>query len=205
MAAYTVGAVFDALAHQHFTHAATTLPIVGTARTASGTMLFVELEFMHGFIEAAANTNPGFFRVQVTQEGTNNDQWVTVAEFTVFNGTPTSIDPTNAEGAGDTLVETTVTTGATVGGYYYWQDATAVADGEWVTVGNFVAATSITLIDGITNAKAATDLLFSNAEHWTWKLELGGVERYRVCYIHAGAVGADAAFWVRGREVTAIA
>lgn len=158
----------------------------------------------HGFHEAAANTNPGSFHVQVTPDSSDGEGWITVAKFTTTAATPTSIDPTNAEAAGQTTIETGDTTGAAVDELRYFEVAAAPADGEWVHVESFVTNTQLDLLDGLANAHLATDLLYSDAERFAMYLDLAGVAAYRVVYIHEGATGANTVIWVRGIEVTAI-
>jgi len=198
MADYTQSSEVEVLAPTEITHPSS---LIGSAQTSDG-KIGVRLWIYHGFIEATANTNPGTFHVQVNP-ATSNEGWIDYAVFPTTNATPTSIDPTNAEGIGDTLVETSSTTGAAVDQLRYWQDATA-ADGEWIRIQSFVTNTSFTLTDGLTNAKAATDLTFSDAELFTLWVDLAGVSRYRVIYHHQGATAANTAIWVRGIEVTAI-
>lgn len=203
MADYTVSAAFDLIAHQRVTHPATVIatPRAGQIDAGAG-LLWAILDIYHGFIETAANTNPGTFLIQTSPESTGNANWVTVQRLRTIDSTPDPVDPTNAEAAGQTLIETTVTTGFAVGDYCYFEDVAAAAEGEWVYVSSLVAATSITLIEGLDNAHAATDLVRNDAESWQVSLKLDGVRRYRVVYLHQGTTGADTAIFVRGREVT---
>lgn len=196
---YTHSSPIDVIAHQQGTHPYT---VVGSPQTGGG-KLGVHLTFFHGFIETAANTNAGKFIVQVTADASNDDNWATVAEFVTNGTTPDAVDPTNAEVAGQTVIETASTTGFASGDYCYFE-VVAVSLGEWVLVRTLAAGSSLTLVDGLESNHANTDLIRNDAQTWAFYLDLAGVARYRVIYLHEGAAGANTAIWVRGIEVTAI-
>ena len=49
----------------------------------------------------------------------------------------------------------------------------------------------VNILDGLTAAKDTADTIFTRAERRIVTLDLETVERYRVVYLHEGAVGAD--------------
>lgn len=180
----------EVLAHQAATHPTT---IVGSAidcRTKIAATVFL----YHGYVEAAADTNPGKFLVQVrpdTGEGTVTEHWITVAELPAAGGTPDAFAPSASEAIGDTVIEVPATTGVAVEDEVYYQDTTTLADSEWCKVRSFVAATSITLVDGLTVAKDNADLIKNDARKWVVPLDLTSAESFRVVWTHEGTTGAN--------------
>ena len=199
MVDYTVSAVFDLIAHQRVTHPNS---VYGAARTTTD-MLYALINIHHGFRQAGANTNPGSFYVQVRLEA-KDDQWTTVAQFTTTSATTVTEALTAVEPLGETVLAVASTAGFAANDYIYVDDATADTDDEWHQLDVIVANTSLNLIDGLVAAKAIGDDAFSDAEHFSIRLNLAGVAQYRVIYKHEGAVGMDTAIWVRGIEVTDI-
>ena len=180
----------EVLAHQAATHPTT---IVGSAidcRTKYQATVFL----YHGYVEATADTNPGKFLVQVrpdTGEGTITEHWITVAELVAAGTTPDAFAPSASEAIGDTVIQVPATTGVAVEDEVYYQDTTTLADSEWCKVRSFVAATSITLVDGLTVAKDNADLIKNDARKWVVPLDLRSVESFRVVWTHEGATGAN--------------
>lgn len=203
MADYTVSAQFDLIAHQEHTHSTTAKAITGTARTSTD-MLGVLIHMHHGFVEAGANTNPGSFYVQ-TRLSTGDDEWVNVAQFTTTDATTVSEAMTATEPVGEVTLACASTTGFANGDLIYVQDTTTATDSEWHQVDHIVTNTSIDILeDGLVVQKDSSDVIFSDAEHFSMYLDLAGVADYRVVYLHNGAVGMNTAVWVTGIEVTDI-
>lgn len=198
MANYTVTSVFDLITHQHITHPNS---VVGADRTPAGGSIGVNIEMFHGFIEATANTNPGSFIVQQRLEAAD-DQWANVHTFTVTDATPADEAFDAQEVAGTTAIDITLTAGFAAGDYVYITDSTADTADEWHTIDTITTDTTITLTDGLVNQKEIGDDFFSDAESFTFHLDLAGVLEYRVIYKAEGGTGADVAIWVRGVEYT---
>lgn len=180
----------DVLAHQAATHPTT---IVGSAIDAR-TLRAAILHLYHGYVEAAADTNPGKFKVQVRPDAGNgsvNEHWITVAEFTAKGTTPDDETLSGSESVGATVLEVASTTGFAVEDQLYIQDTSVVADGEWAELRTLVTNTSITIIDGLTNAKDNADKIFNDASKFICGLDLNGIESYRVLWVHEGATGAN--------------
>lgn len=180
----------DVLTHQAATHPTT---IVGSAidcRTKIGATLFL----YHGYVESAADTNPGKFLVQVRPDagdGTVLEHWVTVAELLAAGTTPDTEAMTATEPGGETVLAVASTAGFAVEDLLYIQDTGTLADSEWAQLRTLVTNTSITLIDGLTNGKDSSDLIFNDARRWVLPLDLTGIESFRVVWIHEGAAGAN--------------
>lgn len=181
----------ELLAHQAATHPTT---IVGSAidcRTKRGATVFL----YHGYVEAAADTNPGKFMVQVrpdTGEGSATEHWVTIAEIMAKGTTPDTEAMTATEPIGETVMAVASTTGFAVGDELYIQDSGTLADSEWATCKTFVTNTSVNLIDGLTVQKDSADVIWNDATKAVVQLDLNGVESFRVVWTHEGATGANA-------------
>jgi hypothetical protein len=200
MADFTQAAVADAIAHQHVTHANS---VYGSAKTPTAGALWAEIHMLHGFIQDTANTNPGSFYVQTTLL-TTDEAWLTVAQFTTFNGTPVTEALTATEPSSETVLAVASTTGFAANDYIYVQDAGTATDSEWHQLDIISAPSSVTLTEGLVVGKDASDFIFSNAEQFRMQLDLSGVARWRVIYKHEGATGADTAIWAHYIEVTDI-
>lgn len=178
------------LAHQAATHPTT---IVGSAidcRTKRAATLFL----YHAYVEAVADTNPGKFLVQVrpdSGEGTVNEHWITVVELVARGTTPDTEAMTATEPVGETVMAVAATTGFAVEDEIYIQDTTTLADSEWAKLSSLVAATSLTMIDGLTTQKDSADVIWNDASKWVIPLDLNGIESFRVVWIHQGGTGAN--------------
>ena len=176
-----------ALAHQAVTHPAT---VVGSALDVS-TKLAVTLLLFHASVEATANTNPGKFLVQVSGLATGGEDWVTVSEFAATISTASSelIDAT--EPIAETVLAVSDTTGFIANDLLYIQDVGTLADSEWNRCQEIAANTSITLIDGLTNQKDSSDLVWNDADKFICQLDLTSVGRVRVVFQSEGATSVN--------------
>ncbi len=178
------------LAHQSAVHPTT---IVGSAidcRTKRAVVIYM----YHGYVEAAADTNPGSFKVQIrpdTGEGTATEHWATVAQFPAKGTTPDSEAMTATEPIGETVLACASTTGFAVDDLLYIHDTTTLADSEWAELKTFVANVSINLIDGLTVQKDSADVIYNDASRFVCALDLNAGESFRVVWSHEGATGAN--------------
>lgn len=175
------------LAHQAVTHPAT---ITGTEQDFADE-LAATIVCYHGFVEAAANTNPGTFYVLISPSSAGNEDWATAAEFTATTGTPDDETLSGAEAQGSTVLEVAATAGFAAGDHIYIQDTGVVADGEWSWVEQIVVNTSIDIIWGLANAKDNADIIYNDAEIFICQLDLTSVARVLVIFQHEGAAGAN--------------
>ena len=176
-----------ALAHQAVVHPAT---VVGSALDVS-TKLGMTLILFHASIEATANTNPGKFLVQTSGAASGNEDWVTVMEFDATISTADTEAMTANEGAGETVLAVALTAGFAANDVLYVEDVLTIQDGEWGRCQEIVTDTSINLVDGLTNAKAISDVIWNDADIFTCSLDLTSVGRVRVVFQHEGAVGVN--------------
>jgi len=200
MANFTQAVVADAIAHQHITHPNS---VYGADITPTAGSLWATVHMSHALIEATANTNPGSFYVQTSLEGAGvEDAWVTVAQFTVSNATPGDEALDAQEVAGTAVIAVTLTAGFVADDVIYITDDTADNNSEWHKIDKVVTDTSIDLVDDLDFQKEIGDVIFSDAEHFSMKLDLSGVTKWRVIYKAEGATGADVAVRARYIEVT---
>lgn len=175
------------LSHQAITHPDT---VAGSAQDVS-TDLAATIVMFHASVEATANTNPGSFYVQVSASSSGNEDWVTVAKYTARATTADTEDMTATEPAGETTLAVADTTGFAAADNLYIQDAGTVADSEWGLCQEIVTNTSIILVDGLTNGKDSSDVIWNDADIFVSQLDLTAVGRLRVVFQHEGATGAN--------------
>lgn len=179
-----------ALTHQAATHPTT---IVGSAIDCSTKRAAIVFLY-HGYVEATADTNFGKFLVQVRPDngsGSVTENWVTVFEGPARGTTPDTEAMTATEPVGETTLACASTTGFAVEDELYIQDTGTLANSEWAKCKTFVANTNIQLIDGLTNEKDNTDVIWNDASKYVVSLDLNGIESFRVVWTHEGATGAN--------------
>lgn len=173
--------------------------MVGTAQDVT-TKLAATIILFHSSIEAAANTNPGGFLVQVSGAAAGNEDWVTVHEFDATISTADDELMDAVEAIGETVLAVSDTTGFVTNDILYIQDVTVLANSEWGRCQEIVVNTSIDLVDGLTNAKAINDIIWNDADIFVCQIDLTAIGRVRVIFKHEGAAGADC--HVKGLMIT---
>lgn len=187
------------LTHQAAAHPIT---IVGSAidcRTKRAATLFL----YHAYVEATADTNPGKFLVQTRPDagdGSAGEHWITVAEFSARGTTPDTEAMTATEPPTETVLAVASTTGFVAEDLLYIEDTGTLTDSEWNLCQEVVASTSINLLDGLTNQKDSSDVIWNDASKFVCALDLNGVESFRVVWMHEGATGANG--HVKGLAIT---
>lgn len=185
------------LAHQAVTHPAT---VVGSAQDVT-TKLAASIILFHASVEAAANTNPGRFLVQISGAASGNEDWATIYEFDATISTADSEGINATEPIGETaLAVDAATAGFAANDILYIQDVGAVTDGEWGRCRKIVTNTTIDLVDGLTNEKDASDAIWNDADIFVCQLDLTAVGRVRVVFQHEGTAGVNC--HVKGLMVT---
>ena len=201
MTDFTVTTVADNIAHQRLTHPA---HVIGTTETPAEGSILAKIWMYHALHEATANTNPGSFYIQTRGESVN-DQWMSVAQFTVSNGTSATSALDATEAIGVTSISITSSASFAAGDYIYIDDATANTDDEWHQIVQVDSVgTDLLIASGLVAAKASGDDAWTLAEGFYLELDLAGVFEWRTVYIHRGTTGANVALWVRFIEVTDI-
>jgi len=175
------------LAHQAVTHPAT---VVGSALDVS-TKLGMTLLLFHASVEAAANTNPGKFLVQVSGATSGDEDWVTVYEYDATISTADTEAMTATEPIGEKALSVVSTAGFVSGDKLYIQDAGTLADSEWGLCREITGTPTIDLVDGLTNQKDSSDVIWNDADIWYCSLDLTSISRVRVVFMHEGAAGAN--------------
>jgi len=175
------------LAHQAVTHPAT---VVGSTLDVS-TKLGMTLALFHTSVEAAANTNPGKFLVQVSGAASGTEDWITAYEFDATVSTADTEAMTATEPVGEKVLVVAATAGFVANDILYIQDTSVVADGEWGRCQEIVTNTSINLVDGLTNQKDSADVIWNDADIFTCQLDLTSIGRVRVVFQHEGATGVN--------------
>lgn len=171
----------------------------GSAQDVS-TKLAATIILFHSSIEAAANTNPGKFLVQVSGASSGDEDWATPFEFDVTISTADTENMTATEPAAETELAVAATAGFVANDILYIQDAGTLANSEWARCQEISTNAFIKLIDGLTNQKDASDVIWNDADIFVCQLDLTAIGRVRVVFQHEGAVGANC--HVKGLMVT---
>lgn len=157
----------------------------------------VTIFMYHGYIEAAADTNPGAFKVQVRPDagdGVVTEHWITVAEFVAKGTTPDDEVMTAIEAVGVKVLAVAATAGFVAGDLLYIQDIDTLASSEWAECQEIVTNTSIDVVDGVTVEKSTAGsgcTIFNDASKFVCTLDLNANESFRVIWMHEGAAGAN--------------
>ncbi len=174
------------IAHQAVTHPGT---VVGSAQDVT-TKFAANITLFHASVEATANTNPGRFLVQTSAAASGNEDWGTVYEFDATISTADTEDMIATEASGETVLAVAATAGFASYDNLYIQHST-LANSEWGLCQEIVSDTSINLVDGLTNGQTSSSDIWNDADIWICPLDLTGIGRIRVLFMHEGAAGAN--------------
>lgn len=172
----------SALAHQLATHPTTIVGSAVNCLTKRAATIFL----YHGYVEAAADTNPGKFLIQIRPDagdGSVNENWITVVELPVKGTTPDTEAMTATEPVGETTLAVASTTGFAAEDELYIQNTT-LANSEWAKCRTFVTNTNIQLVDGLTNEQTSSSVIWNDASKFVVSLDLNAVESFRVVWQH---------------------
>ncbi len=190
MATITKTAGTVALAHQAVAHPGTAKGSVLDVSTKLGATIFC----FGGFIESAANDNPGQFLIQASALASGDEDWATIAPIAMNTGTPDIEALTAIEPAAETVLAMASTAGLVANDLVYIWDEDTLADSEWGQLQEIDANVSVTLIDGLTNEKSTVGSgcsILNKATISSVYLDLTAITRLRVIFQHEGAAGAD--------------
>jgi len=175
------------LAHAAITNADTRagLNFVGTEKDVQSfyeAMIFV----YHAPVEPAAS-DPGIEYILQGRWSTDtnvNEDWVDLWKWTSGTTAAVVAEISGNEAAGQTTIDVDADPTATFtpGTKIYIQDRGTVADGEWNAVAHSEATSpdSITILDGLTNAKDSLDAINSQAETFAGSVSLTGIAYVRM-------------------------
>jgi hypothetical protein len=175
------------LTHQAVTHPDT---VKGSAADVS-TKFAARVFLFHASVEAAANTNPGVFRIEGSASASGDEDWATIHTVAATISTADTEAMTATEPSAETVLAVASTTGFIAGDKLYIQDTGTLADSEWAVCQEVVTNTSINLVDGLTTGKDSADVIWNDADIWAITVDLTCITRLRVVFQHEGTVGAN--------------
>lgn len=184
----------EILAHQAITHPNS---VVGSALDVS-TKSAITILLFHASVQAVTNTDPGKFIIQVSGSSDGNLDWATVYEFDATISLADHENITAIEPIGEKILNVSSTSGFDEVDNLYIQDTGILTNSEWALCQRIIGGTSIDLIDGLTNAKDASDVIWNDADIWACQLDLKTITRIRVLFIHEGFAGVDCHIKVMG-------
>jgi hypothetical protein len=166
------------------------------------TILYIDV----AITSAPAHTGTKIW-VQVSANTSGDEDWYTFVEFIGPAGTVDLENLGGAEAAGQTQLEVADTTGLYDEDETRWifiEDTGTVADSEMCVLVEHDTNVSVTVLDGLTNAKDAADVLTDIARNYVINVPFGYV-RVRVIYDNTyDADGATVHTKCRISEVTAL-
>ena len=107
-----------------------------------------------------------------------DDNWATLAQYTTGFAAAEAEAVTGVVAAGATVITCASTTNLTAQDYIYIDNGT-IANSEWRRIKSIVAATSVTVIDALTNAQTSSTM-YDSAETYNADLDLSSIMRIRV-------------------------
>jgi hypothetical protein len=84
-----------------------------------------------------------------------------------------------------------LTAGFVANDILYIQDTGTLADSEWARCREIVTDTTIDLVDGLTNQKDNSDVIWNDADMFSCQLDLTSVGRIRVVFQAEGATSVN--------------
>lgn len=187
------------LAHSRVIHPDT---VEGTELDVSGDYA-LGITLKHGYVEDTADTNPGSFLILGSRKTSGDDDWTIIYEYPVKGTDPDKVNFNASEAAGQTDLTVDVITGLVSKDLLYLQDTnggspTGTTGGlsspetlsEWAFMRK-ASGTTVTVLDGITNAKDSSDDIYNDASVVQFALNVETWSRIRVAFVHEGATGAN--------------
>lgn len=137
------------------------------------------LHFQAGLDSTTAHTGTKVI-VEVSSAATGDEDWHELFSQIVCVGTAATEALGGNEAAGQTVLEVADTTGFTTYGIWLFLKDDTIANSELVRQTAHSANTSITILDGTTNAHTSADALWNIAESKAWLIGGGPGLRVRV-------------------------
>jgi len=173
------------LAHVAITNADTAagFSVVGTEVDVR-TFLSATVMVYHAIVEATESNDPGLqYILQGRWEtgATVDESWADLWIFTSGSTVAVIANVTGDEAADEVTiaVDDDVTASYSEGDIIYCIDNSVVNAGEWCRVAH-ISTSIITIVDGLTNAKDASDFFFNQAEIFTGSVDLSGISYVRM-------------------------
>lgn len=193
------------LSHQAHTHSITDVTAIGSDLDVK-TSLSAGIYIYHANIETTANATGVEYILQGrwSTGATSDEDWVDILTFQtgVVAAVATEIAGNEAAGQTSITVDADPTAAFTRGIKCYVEDKSVVADGEWAIVDHSVAVTDVFIVDGLTNAKDASDTMWTQAEMYYTTVGLGGFNFVRMLMQHTAVTGSNIHFKAEMVEVT---
>ena len=201
------------IAHSRLIHPNT---LIGTPQDCSGDFAW-GITCYHGYVENAADTNPGYFVLVGSSAASGDDDWVELRRFTAKGTDPDFVNFNATEAAGQTDLTVDVITGLAVGDLLYLQDTNggspsgstgALSSPETLSEWRFMrkaVSTTVTIAVAITNGKDSSDDIYNDASQFYAALDTTPLKRLNVWFVHEGATGANCDVLVYGVALTELA
>lgn len=142
-------------------------------------------------VETTANATGVMVWIQGSFESSGDDAWFDLATFSGSTTAAESEALTATEPVTETTIAVASTTNLTVGDLIYIQDTTTVADGEWHKITKVVTNTSINIDYGLAVQKDSADVIFTEADIFTFYVNCEGLLRINVLVVHEAATGSN--------------
>lgn len=160
--------------------------------------------FIQAFLDSATAHTGTEFKVQLSNNSSGDEDWYDLCRFVGLIGTSNAEPLTNDScTAGTTVFTCASTTGYTNGTYFAIEDGTLV-NSEILYQVALTTNTSITALDGCTNAHNDNTGMWSIADNWVVTLPMGAVRARLVVNNTYDADGSTLNYKFGITEVTAL-
>jgi hypothetical protein len=129
---------------------------------------------------AAFGTNGTNYLLQASEKAAGNDTWRTVATFVADSAAASSALSSGAYTAAQTAIVILSGTAFVANDIVFIADTTAATASEWIRVVLPTGTASFTILDGLTNAHASTEIMYNKAENFVVTVDCASLTRARV-------------------------
>lgn len=156
----------------------------------------------HGRASTAAfGTNGTEYRIEASEKDTGNDTWRPVASVIANSAACNSIMTGTALAAAVTTIAVVSTTTMVVGDIFVFANTTSAASIEWCKVTSVTGTASFTILDGLTNVQASTQVMYNGGQYFPLLIDAKALTRARVV-VNNNASGTTLGIYTRVACIT---
>jgi len=157
----------------------------------------------HGRASTAAfGTNGTEYRIEASQQASNNDTWIPLASILCSSTACLAVTASADVAAAGTTV--TVTSGTSIparGDRVFWANTVSAASSEWMEVRSVSGTVSFVIVDGLTRGQDSDTSIYTQAQRFALTLNLEPVTRVRAV-VNNNASGTTLAVYSRVACIT---
>ena len=128
----------------------------------------------------AFGTNGTEYRIDFAESNIATAPWRSVVSLTCSSAACSSIRTGTALAAAVTTIAVVSTTTMVNGDLFMFANTASAASVEWCRVTSVTGTASFTILDGLQNIQASTEVMYNKAEHFVVSLDTEGAQQMRV-------------------------